>query len=264
MKYTIFGLQQQALIENDLSLEDALIIERLIWLSGIYSEEIIDNKSYKWIAYSKIKEEVPIVAKNDIKIRRIMQKLESKKIIERIYKKANNKTKVYFHFTNKIKILTDQKSTVITNQTNLTGQLTDQKCSPANRSKMIDESSSLESSSLNTSGAGEISAPKHNNKEKHISTVTIAEINNYVVELLNKDLNYVNIDGKRITFQSPHWAADFEAIIIKMLKHYRDNDWKDKNDKPVLNWKNKLRNNWYKDIKEIIESKLKVKARKAG
>ena len=145
MKYTIFGLQQEELINQELNLEDALIIERMIWLTGVYPEKQIDGKSYKWIAYSKLKEEVPIAAKNDIKLRRIMKKIEDKKIIERVYIKANNRTKVYFHFTEKLLLLTEQNSSRA-NRSNLSSQLTDQICPSANRSKVIDESSGIESS----------------------------------------------------------------------------------------------------------------------
>jgi hypothetical protein len=50
-----------------------------------------------------------------------------------------------------------------------------------------------------------------------------------------------------------------EEIAIKAFKHYEENDWKDSYDNKVLNWKSKMRNNWFKDQYKIQESKIKVR-----
>ena len=42
-----------------------------------------------------------------------------------------------------------------------------------------------------------------------------------------------------------------EDTAIKMFKSYSINDWKDSNDKPVKNWKQKAINVWFKDENKI-------------
>jgi hypothetical protein len=37
------------------------------------------------------------------------------------------------------------------------------------------------------------------------------------------------------------------SSAIKAFKYYSEADWKDSNDKPVLNWKQKMRGVWFKD-----------------
>jgi DNA-binding MarR family transcriptional regulator len=50
-----------------------------------------------------------------------------------------------------------------------------------------------------------------------------------------------------------------EEVAIRAFKHYEDNDWKDSYNNKVLNWKSKMRNNWFKDQYKIQESKIKVR-----
>jgi len=233
MKYTIFGLQQEKLIENDLSIEDALIIERMIWLSGVFTEIIIDGKSYKWISYSKIKGEVPIVAKNDSKLKRIMHGLESKKIIERYYKKANNQTKVYFHFTEKIKELTGQKSTVTSNRPEMTGQVTGQNCSDTNRPEMTDETSGIYTSGIDTSGIG----AKRKPREK------------FITPSLNDVLQYINENG--ITIDGNAFFHFYEA-----------RGWCFNNGRQMKSWQSAAhywsRNKFSKEVKKPYDVKARL------
>jgi DNA-binding Lrp family transcriptional regulator len=50
-----------------------------------------------------------------------------------------------------------------------------------------------------------------------------------------------------------------EEVAIRAFKHYEENDWKDSYNNKVLNWKSKMRNNWFKDQYKIQESKIKVR-----
>lgn len=50
-----------------------------------------------------------------------------------------------------------------------------------------------------------------------------------------------------------------EEVAIRAFKHYEENDWKDTYNNKVLNWKSKMRNNWFKDQYKIQESKIKVR-----
>ena len=54
-------------------------------------------------------------------------------------------------------------------------------------------------------------------------------------------------------------GQSFRPAAIKAFKHYEENDWKDSYDNKVLNWKSKMRNNWFKDQYKIQESKIKVR-----
>jgi len=84
-----------------------------------------------------------------------MASLESKKLIERVYIKGNNMTKVYFYFTDKIKLLTGQIDAVTKdtgNRPELTGQVTGQNCTVGNRPELADESTGNIKSGIETTG----------------------------------------------------------------------------------------------------------------
>jgi hypothetical protein len=38
-----------------------------------------------------------------------------------------------------------------------------------------------------------------------------------------------------------------ESIGENAFHYYNDNDWKNKDDKQVKNWKNQMRNNWFSE-----------------
>ncbi len=146
MKYTIFNFQQQQLINNDLNLEDALLLERLIFLSGIHQEQIINGIGYKWVAYSRIKKEIPIIATSDSKIKRMMSKLESKNLIKREYRRCNNTTKVLFHFTENVYKLCEYEEAA--NRPEVTGELTGHICTPTNRPEVTGDTSGFDTSGI--------------------------------------------------------------------------------------------------------------------
>lgn len=50
-----------------------------------------------------------------------------------------------------------------------------------------------------------------------------------------------------------------EEIAIRAFHHYAGNDWCDTYGNKVLNWKSKMRNNWFKDQYKIQEGKIKVR-----
>lgn len=50
-----------------------------------------------------------------------------------------------------------------------------------------------------------------------------------------------------------------EEVAIKAFHHYAGNDWCDTYGNKVLNWKSKMRNNWFKDQYKIQEGKIKVR-----
>jgi hypothetical protein len=64
------------------------------------------------------------------------------------------------------------------------------------------------------------------------------------------------LDEVKVFFRDNGYS---EEIAIRAFKHYEDNDWKDSYNNKVLNWKSKVRNNWFKDQYKIQESKIKVR-----
>ena len=50
-----------------------------------------------------------------------------------------------------------------------------------------------------------------------------------------------------------------EEVAIKAFHHYAGNDWCDTYGNKVINWKSKMRNNWFKDQYKIQEGKIKVR-----
>lgn len=64
------------------------------------------------------------------------------------------------------------------------------------------------------------------------------------------------LDEVKVFFRDNGYTED---IAIRAFKHYEDNDWKDSYNNKVLNWKSKIRNNWFKDQYKIQESKIKVR-----
>jgi len=90
---------------------------------------------------------------------------------------------------------------------------------------------------------------------KHITNIPI---NKYTSKQVNIILNYFNKKNRKFTppilddvkqyFKENGYKED---TAIKMFKSYSINDWKDSNDKPVKNWKQKAINVWFKDENKI-------------
>lgn len=74
MKYTILGFQQQKLIDNNLSVEDAFVLRTIKDMYGSASMEFknIGDTKYMWINYSYLLEQIPIVGTK----RNLMRKIE--------------------------------------------------------------------------------------------------------------------------------------------------------------------------------------------
>lgn len=74
MKYTILGFQQEKLIENNLSVEDAFILRTI---KDMYSSATMEFKDFNgikfmWINYTYLLEQIPIVGSK----RNLMRKIE--------------------------------------------------------------------------------------------------------------------------------------------------------------------------------------------
>ena len=116
MRYQIHRLQQEALIELGLNVEDALLLDWMLnWKDGNSMERIVvgDDVAY-WVNYSKVIEELPILFKktkgfeteeeaekakkaNTTKVARML-KGNLSKVLTRHEKKVQGKTKVYISF----------------------------------------------------------------------------------------------------------------------------------------------------------------------
>jgi len=93
----------------------------------------------------------------------------------------------------------------------------------------------------------------HTNTNTNINTNT-----NDIYTAKSKKKSFVppTLDEVKVFFRDNGYA---EEIAIRAFKHYEENDWKDSYDNKVLNWKSKMRNNWFKDQYKIQESKIKVR-----
>lgn len=84
------------------------------------------------------------------------------------------------------------------------------------------------------------------------------DINTNVYTAKSKKKGFVppTLDEVKVFFRDNGYS---EEVAIRAFKHYEDNDWKDSYNNKVLNWKSKVRNNWFKDQYKIQESKIKVR-----
>ena len=82
--------------------------------------------------------------------------------------------------------------------------------------------------------------------------------NNNIMPAKKKKKDFVppTLDEVKIFFRENGYT---EEISMRAFKHYEENDWKDTYNNKVLNWKSKMRNNWFKDQYKIQEVKLKVR-----
>ena len=85
---------------------------------------------------------------------------------------------------------------------------------------------------------------------------------------VNTNTNNISAKSKKKSFVPPteeEVRAFFkenkytEEVAIKAFHHYAGNDWCDTYGNKVLNWKSKMRNNWFKDQYKIQEGKIKVR-----
>jgi DNA-binding MarR family transcriptional regulator len=82
--------------------------------------------------------------------------------------------------------------------------------------------------------------------------------NNNIMPAKKKKKDFVppTLDEVKIFFRENGYT---EEISMRAFKHYEENDWKDTYNNKVLNWKSKMRNNWFKDQYKIQEVRLKVR-----
>ena len=115
MRYQIFRLQQEALVNLDLNTEEALLLDWLLnWKDGESMERIVvgDDLAY-WVNYSTVVSELPILfnkpksnsiediekakKSNVAKVARML-KGDLSKVLTRHEKKVQGKTKIYISF----------------------------------------------------------------------------------------------------------------------------------------------------------------------
>lgn len=88
-----------------------------------------------------------------------------------------------------------------------------------------------------------------NNKEKQLE-------NNISARKVKKGFVPPTEEEVKAFFQENKYT---EEIAIKAFHHYAGNDWCDTYGNKVLNWKSKMRNNWFKDQYKIQEGTFKVR-----
>ena len=141
MRYQIFRLQQEALLELGLNVEEALLLDWLLnWKDGSNMERIVigDDLAY-WVNYSKVIEELPILFKtpksdsvediekckkaNATKVARML-KGNLSKVLTRHERKAQGKTKIYISINrDKLDMLLNNKKAPVPPQTEANKEL---------------------------------------------------------------------------------------------------------------------------------------------
>ncbi|MDY3829086.1 MAG: hypothetical protein SOZ71_10020 [Clostridium sp.] len=89
MRYSIEGYSQEKLIKYDLDLKDVMLLRYFLDFinSDTMSKIIINNKTFYWLKYQKLQEDLPILGINNrLVLRRRLKKLEEKKILEHYHK----------------------------------------------------------------------------------------------------------------------------------------------------------------------------------
>lgn len=80
--------------------------------------------------------------------------------------------------------------------------------------------------------------------------------NIYKAKKVKKGFVPPTLDEVKVFFRE-NWYS--EEVAIKSYHHYAEKDWCDTYGNKVLNWKSKMRNNWFKDQYKIKEGTFKVR-----
>jgi hypothetical protein len=88
------------------------------------------------------------------------------------------------------------------------------------------------------------------------NTEVNTKTNNILAKSKKKSLVPPTEEEVKAFFQENKYT---EEVAIKAFHHYALNDWCDTYGNKVINWKSKMRNNWFKDQYKIQEGKFKVR-----
>jgi len=92
----------------------------------------------------------------------------------------------------------------------------------------------------------------------HTNTNTNSNTNTNTTTLAKKSKSSSmppSLEEVKLYFREKGYRED---VAIKAFEYYSSNDWKDKNDSPVRNWRLKM-HVWFKDSARIQEEKIKVR-----
>ncbi len=90
MRNFIFQFEQEKLIDLDINLRQALLLDYLCNFFGSgFAKILTKQERYYWIAYDKIMEDLPLIYNNKRQITRDILELTQKQIIKK--EKHNNK-----------------------------------------------------------------------------------------------------------------------------------------------------------------------------
>lgn len=105
MKYTILGFNQKLIMEADLTLNDILLLDYIIYANGEPKMKHIvqDEISYVWLNHEKIKEDLPILRYTEGTLRNKLSELKQKGLINSITlaNKTTKGTMTYYTVTEK-------------------------------------------------------------------------------------------------------------------------------------------------------------------
>jgi hypothetical protein len=90
----------------------------------------------------------------------------------------------------------------------------------------------------------------------NIYSNTNTNTNNITAKKSKNSFMPPTLDEVKVFFRE-NWYS--EEVAIKSYHHYAEKDWCDTYGNKVLNWKSKMRNNWFKDQYKIKEGTFKVR-----
>lgn len=82
-----------------------------------------------------------------------------------------------------------------------------------------------------------------NVNEKENTNIATTKISKFIPPTVEEVISYFAENGAN------------KELALKAHSYYQEKDWKDKNNKPVLNWKNKMNNSWLRP-ESIAKNKL--------
>lgn len=101
MKYTILGFNQELAVKHELSVNDLLLLQYIMYANGSPNmEHTMDyNVSYVWLSHAKISEDLPILNYTEGTLRNKLSELKKKGLIQSISIPFTKGSKTYYSIT---------------------------------------------------------------------------------------------------------------------------------------------------------------------
>lgn len=124
MRYAILGFNQKLAIENDLSVNDLLLLQYIMYANSNPSlSHVAENEiSYVWLSHSKIHEDLPILNYTEGSFRNKLSELKKKGFIDSksFANKQTKGTRAYYTITKKtMSLINDEENTTMSHKNDM-------------------------------------------------------------------------------------------------------------------------------------------------